>query len=153
MNQRSSPPHHPIKSPGFSLVELMVVLVIIGLLATVVVPSVLKKLSDGQWTKAKADIVTLHHAVNQFALQNNGRFPAELEELIEENESGHAYLEQRSLPTDPWGFGYHYEPPSGERSRPLISTWGKDGVLGGEGDDRDLSNIDIFDGDDDGSRR
>ena len=131
---------------GFSLVELMVVIVIIGLLTTLVVPNVLKRLSTSQWAAVESDLTTIHQSLAGYALDHSGRYPLDIEALVTPDESGHAYLDRRTVPRDPWGAPYLYEPPSGAESRPRVYTLGKDGAAGGDGDDRDLSNLDVLDG-------
>jgi general secretion pathway protein G len=131
---------------GFSLAELMVVVVIIGLLATLVMRNVMKNLADANLTKAKADIQTLAAACEEYAIDHGTRFPESLEELVTPNERGHRYLKQEVVPKDPWGNEYVYEPPNSASPDPLIYSLGKDGSRGGEGDDADISNKDILAG-------
>ncbi|MGB0332305.1 MAG: prepilin-type N-terminal cleavage/methylation domain-containing protein, partial [Planctomycetota bacterium] len=80
--------HLASRSAGFSLAELMVVIVIIGLLATVVVPNVVSKLGTASVTKAKADITNISKAVEEFQTNNAGRLPDSLEVLVEKDEFG-----------------------------------------------------------------
>lgn len=132
---------------GFSLAELMVVIVIIGLLATVVVPNVLGRLFQGQIGKAKADIVAIEHALSQYAVENSGRFPDSLEALITPDANGNTYLDRETVPKDPWGNEYVYEPPGPGQNKAIVKTYGADGVPGGEEKDRDFDNIMIKNGD------
>ncbi len=78
------------KRRGFTLAELMVVIVIIGLLVTVVGPNVLKSLSKGKWTKVKADIRVIDEAVTNYAIFNAGNFPDDLQLLVTPDEDGNA---------------------------------------------------------------
>jgi len=131
---------------GFTLAELMVVIVIIGLLATLVVPNVVQKLFVANKAKAKADIVEIANAVNQYAIQNGGRYPDSLEALVTEDSNGFTILDRDTIPVDPWGNEYRFEPaPSGTQKFRVIS-YGKDGIPGGEGDDADMDNIMIKNG-------
>jgi general secretion pathway protein G len=131
---------------GFTLAELMVVIVIIGLLATLVVPNVVRKLFVANVAKAKSDIVAISDAVTGYAIENGGRFPDSLEVLVQPDTSGHTFLQQETVPKDPWGNEYIFEPaPSGSQNFRVIS-YGKDGVPGGEGDDTDIDNIKIRNG-------
>jgi general secretion pathway protein G len=131
---------------GFSLAELMVVIVIIGLLATLVVPNVVRKLGKANVTKAKADIVSIAKAVEDYVIENNGRYPESIEVLVQEDEHGESYLKQTTVPKDPWGTPYIYEPPTSGSRKYRVLSYGKDGVPGGEGDDADIDNITIQDG-------
>lgn len=128
---------------GFTLAELMVVIVIIGLLATLVVPNVMKKLFVANTTKAKADIVSIAGAIEQFAIENAGRYPDSLEALVTPDANGFTFLRQETVPKDPWGNEYVYEPPSSGSQKYRVLSYGKDNAPGGEGDDADIDNIRI----------
>ena len=120
---------------GFSLVELMVVIVILGLLATIVIINVMPAADRAANTKARADIATLEQAVDMYRLDHQAYPPTGegLQALI----TGR-YI--RRLPDDPWGNPYRYSMP-GPDGRPYqISSWGADGREGGSGEDDDISN-------------
>ena len=136
-----------LRRAGFSLAELMVVIVIIGLLATVVVPNVVGKLGQANVAKAKADIGAIASAVESYQLDNAGRLPEDLNLLVERDDKGTKYLKQDKVPVDPWGNEYIYEPPSGAEPDFLIWTYGADGVQGGEGKNMDFNNKMILNGD------
>ena len=123
---------------GFTLAELMVVIVIIGLLATVVVPNVVSKLGKSMRSKAEFDIAAIAQSLDSYAVENMGRFPETLEALVTPDAQGQTYLNRETVPIDPWGNPYVYEPPTGGRKLNVIS-YGKDGVPGGEGDDADIT--------------
>lgn len=125
---------------GFSLAELMVVIVIIGLLATLVVPAVMDRLGMANDAVAKANMTTIENALKEYALANQGTFPDSLQALIVPDVNGYRFLDAEMVPRDPWKREYLYEPPTGTRNYPLVMTYGRDGVMGGEGQDRDLSN-------------
>jgi general secretion pathway protein G len=120
---------------GFTLVELMVVLVIIGLLATIVILNVMPALDRGAVTKAHSDISTLETAIEMYKLDNQ-RYPTTQEGL-------QALLAGRyipRLPEDPWHHPYHYAAP-GPGGKPfLVETLGADGREGGSGNDADITN-------------
>jgi general secretion pathway protein G len=133
---------------GFTMVELMAVLIIIGLLATLVVTKVATKIDQARITTTKANLKILHSAVNQFKM-DTGRFPTEdegLKALIEQPtdvqvwEPG-GYLETTELPLDGWGHEFKYElnPESGKQF--VIRSFGPDGE---EGTDDDLLSTDAF---------
>lgn len=130
----------PASGAGFSLAELMVVIVIIGLLATLVVPNVLQNLFKGYMAKAKADITGIEQACTNYVLDNQGRWPESIQQLVTPDQNGRTYLNKEKVPTDPWGHEYQYEPPSGGQQYPTISCYGSDGVPGGEGDAADFNN-------------
>ena len=126
---------------GFTMVELMAMLIIIGLLATLVVTKVATKIDQARITTTKANLKILHSAVNQFKM-DTGRFLTEelgLLELIEQPndviiwEPG-GYLETTGLPLDGWGNEYKYElyPESGKQF--VIRSFGPDGEEGTEDD-------------------
>ena len=125
---------------GFSLAELMVVIVIIGLLATAVVPKLMDRLGEAKWGKAKSDINGISQALQQYAI-NNGRYPDSLEALVTPDSNNRTYLDLKALPQDPWGNEYVYEPPLGSGEEPRIICLGADGAPGGEGDDQDRDSI------------
>jgi general secretion pathway protein G len=126
---------------GFTMVELMAILIIIGLLATVVVTKVASKIDQARITTTKANLKILHSAVNQFKM-DTGRFPTEelgLMELIEQptdviNWEPGGYLETTELPLDGWGNEFKYElyPESGKQF--VIRSFGPDGEEGTEDD-------------------
>lgn len=120
---------------GFSLAELMVVIVIIGLLATLVVPNVIRALSKGQTGKMKSDISQLSSAVDNFYIDNS-RYPQSLEELVGEG-GGQSYIKGSKVPTDPWKVPYMFEPPLPGQQEYRIYSLGRDGAPGGENEDAD----------------
>jgi general secretion pathway protein G len=110
--------------------------VIIGLLTTVVVPNVLGRLDMAKSQKCETDIGALDQAVTQYIMQNQGRLPESLEELVEEDINGNTYIKQTTVPKDPWGFEYRFEELGGNKYH--IWTEGADNAPGGEGMDRDI---------------
>jgi len=134
---------------GFTMVELMAVLIILGLLATVVVRNFVGQVDKSKVTTTKANLRLLHSAVNQFYMDNN-RYPTEdegLYALIEppmdaDNWQPGGYLETTDIPTDGWGRDFWYElyPESGKPF--VIKSLGADGEEGGEGYDEDLLSTD-----------
>jgi general secretion pathway protein G len=131
---------------GFSLAELMVVIVIIALLATLVVQNAPKFLSSGNKTKLKSDINAIEQALDVYFLESGGRYPDSLEALVQPDANGDTYLNAEKVPTDPWKNEYLYEAPSGSQKKPIIRSLGRDGQPGGEGDDRDVDNAMIRNG-------
>jgi general secretion pathway protein G len=126
---------------GFSLAELMVVIVIIGLLATAVVPRLMDRLLDAKWGKVKADLASIEQALTQFAINNGGTYPDSLEVLVEPDGNNRRYLDSTVVPKDPWGKEYGYEAPMGGMPDPRVICYGQDGSPGGEGDDRDRDSM------------
>jgi len=129
---------------GFSLAELMVVIVIIALLATFVANNALPYLFKANRTRAMSDIMAISTAIDTFAIENGGRLPDNLDILVTPDENGYTYLkDQTTVPLDPWKNQYIYEaPPSGSGSYRVIS-YGEDGQPGGEGNAADIDNISI----------
>ena len=139
-------PSSPVRAAraGFSLAELMVVIVILGLIATIVVPELFGRFFRAQREKAKIDITALCQAVDTYTIENNGTYPDTLEILVTPDEHGATYLKGRtSVPLDPWKNQYQYEPPSSGRPYRIFS-FGKDGQAGGEGDEADIDNIEML---------
>lgn len=133
------------KRQGFTLVELMVVIVIIGLLATVVAINVLPSQDRAMVGKAKADISVLEQAIETYRLDNL-TFPDDLQGLVAAP-SGLAQPERyrqggyvRRLPEDPWGNPYQYRRQSAHGGQFDVYSLGADGKEGGEGNDADLGN-------------
>ena len=120
---------------GFTLVELMVVIVIIGLLATIVIINVMPAADRAANTKTRADIATLEQAVEMYRLDHQTYPPADegLQALI-----AGRYI--RRLPNDPWGNPYRYATPGADGQSFQIASWGADGREGGSGEDADISN-------------
>jgi general secretion pathway protein G len=122
---------------GFTLVELMVVIVIIGLLATVVIINVLPATDKAAVTKAKADVATLEQGVEMYRL-NKLRYPSAAEGLQAVTAEGYV----KRLPKDPWGNPYRYAVPGREGRSFDIYSYGADGREGGAGKDADIGNWD-----------
>ena len=122
------------REDGFTLVELMVVIVIIGLLATVVVINVAPATDKAAATKVQADIATLEQGVEMYRL-NRMNYPSGdgLQALVTEG-----FI--RRLPDDPWGNPYRYEAPGRNGAPFSIYSTGADGSEGGEGEDADIGN-------------
>ncbi|NDV22191.1 type II secretion system major pseudopilin GspG [Desulfovibrio sp. JC022] len=133
---------------GFSLIELMIVIVILGLLASMLVPKIMDRPNEARVTKAKMDMKALDSALKLYKL-DTGRYPTTeqgLQALITKPESRPVprnyrkggYLDSAAAPVDPWGYDYIYRSP-GEEDRPyeLISL-GADGMEGGEDYDADI---------------
>ena len=133
---------------GFTLVELMVVIVIIGLLATVVAINVLPSQDRAMVGKARADIAVLEQALETYRLDNL-TFPDDQQGLqaLVAAPSGLTRPERyrqggyvRRLPEDPWGNPYQYRRASRHGGQFDVFSFGADGREGGEGDDADLGN-------------
>ncbi len=128
---------------GFSLIELIVVLVILGLLATVVGPQVMSRLAKGKAEIAKIQINQLDGAIGLFRF-DVGRYPTTsegLRALIEnagiQNWTG-PYLDSRKIPKDPWNRDYEYRSP-GQNGDFDLWSFGADGTQGGEDDAADIT--------------
>jgi general secretion pathway protein G len=126
------------KNAGFTLIEIMAVVLIIGLLIATVGGPIARAIFTGTETRVKADIKNLETSIDLYR-QEFRRFPGDLNELTTPDR-GPAFL--NVLPLDPWGNEYFYEAPqSGDEY--VIGTYGRDGSQGGEGEDADITNLTI----------
>jgi len=132
------------KEEGFTLIELMVVIVIIGLLTTIVVINVMPAQDKAMIQKAKTDVALLEQAVERYRLDNLA-YPDEITALIDppaglarpERYARGGYVKR--LPEDPWGQAYQYAAP-GKHGPFDVYSLGADGREGGEGEDADIGN-------------
>jgi general secretion pathway protein G len=128
---------------GFTLIEVMVVLVIIGVLAALIVPNVLDRADDARVTAAQTDVKQLMQALRFYKLDNQ-RYPSSeqgLQALVSKPSSGPVpqnwkpYIDK--LPNDPWGRAYQYMNP-GLKGEVDVLSLGADGQAGGEGKNADI---------------
>ena len=132
---------------GFSLIEIMVVVVILGILASIVVPKIINRPDEARVVKAKQDVLAIQNALDLYKL-DNGIYPSTdqgLLALVEKPTSNpiprdwKPYL--KSLPKDPWGRGYLYLNP-GQHGEVDIFTLGASGQTGGSGINAEIGNWD-----------
>jgi general secretion pathway protein G len=131
-------------APGFTLLELLVVVAIIGLLVGYVAPRYFGQIGKSEITTAKAQIDAIEKALDQYRL-DTGRYPSSelgLNALVQrpQNEPkwNGPYL-KKAVPLDPWGKAYVYRAPGEKEEFDLISL-GKDGAPGGSGENADITN-------------
>jgi general secretion pathway protein G len=140
------------RNGGFTLIEIMVVIVILSLLAILVGPKIIGRTDDAKIADAKVQIRNLESALKLYKL-DSGVFPATeqgLQALITKPTTGviprnyreGGYLETKTEPKDPWGNDYVYISP-GEHGDYDLSSLGADGVKGGEGNSADIESWDM----------
>ncbi len=138
------------RQQGFTLIEIMVVVVIMGILAALVVPKLLSRTGESKVAAARVDISTVVQALKLYKLDNQ-RYPSTeqgLQALLTKPTAGPAangwktggYLEK--MPKDPWGNPYQYLSP-GVKGEVDVFSLGADGQPGGTGDDADVGSWEI----------
>ena len=139
-------------SSGFTLIELMVVIVILGILAGLIVPRIMGRPDEARQLKAKMQIESLETALKLYKL-DNGAYPSTdqgLDALIAPPDTppvpkkwrDGGYLEKGNVPEDPWGNTFVYLSP-GVHDDYDISSYGADGVSGGDGKNADINSWEI----------
>ncbi|GIW39550.1 MAG: type II secretion system protein GspG [Candidatus Binatia bacterium] len=135
----------PRAAAGFTLIEIMVVVFILGLLVTLVAPRIIGRTDEARRTKAAADIKGIEEALHLFKL-DNGFYPTTSQGLeallpgsgVGPNSSPEGYLSK--VPVDPWGNPYVY---ASDGQNFTIKSYGADGQDGGEGKNADIDNHDL----------
>ena len=137
---------------GFSFIELMVVVIILGILAGMIVPRYMGRTDEAKTVKARIDIVAIETSLKMYRL-DNGTYPSTeqgLMALIEKpttdpaapNWNHNGYLDKKKLPRDPWGREYLYLSPGVNGDYDILS-YGADGAPGGEGNNEDIKSWEI----------
>lgn len=124
---------------GFTLIEIMVVVVILGLLAAIVAPNIIGNIDKAATSRAKQDIRQIETALKLYRMENF-KYPSSdegLAALVTPGESGQSFLDK--VPTDPWDNVYQYRNP-GQQGEFDVFSLGADGQEGGEGINADLGN-------------
>ncbi|WP_367605877.1 type II secretion system major pseudopilin GspG [Legionella sp. W05-934-2] len=130
---------------GFSLIEIMVVVVILGILASFVVPKIMSRPDEARAVKAKHDVLAIENALDLYRL-DNGFYPTTEQGLVAlvekpttspEPRNWKVYL--KSIPKDPWNRDYLYMNP-GEHGEIDVFTYGADGQPGGSGKNAEIGN-------------
>ena len=136
------------RTAGFTLIEIMVVIIILGLLAAIVMPRIVGKTDRARYEQAKVQMRILEDALKRYKL-DTGRFPTTaqgLASLVQKPTTGSVprsyaaggYLDKPEVPDDPWGNQYVYISPGQHGPDYDIMSFGADGLEGGEGYDEDI---------------
>ncbi|MGA3174914.1 MAG: type II secretion system major pseudopilin GspG [Syntrophorhabdales bacterium] len=139
---------------GFTLIELMIVIVIMGILATLLIPRIMERPEEARRTKAKMDIKAIESALKLYKI-DSGAYPTTEQGLIalikkpetvpipkKWREGG--YLDGTAVPQDPWSNSYYYTSPATDKRWDYeITSYGHDGEPGGTGKDADISSTDL----------
>ena len=139
-------------SDGFTLIELMVVIVILGILASFIVPRLMGRPEEAKRVKARIQIESLETALKLYKL-DNGFYPTTeqgLQALVEQPESAPVpkswrkggYIEKGKIPKDPWGNDFVYLSPGAHGDYDII-CYGADGVPGGEDNNKDINSWEV----------
>jgi general secretion pathway protein G len=137
---------------GFTLIELMVVIVILGILAGLIIPRIMGRPEEARRMKARVQIESIETALKLYKL-DNGSYPSTeqgLQALVELPEIGQlaknwregGYLEKGKVPKDPWGYDFVYLSPGVHGDYDLMS-YAADGEPGGEGDNEDINSWEV----------
>jgi len=138
------------RAKGFTLLEILIVITILGILASLVAVRMMDRPGEARMTKARLEIQTLENALKLFKL-DNAFYPTSeqgLSSIVEKPAVGRipskwregGYLEKGVLPKDPWGYDYLYLSPGVYNRDFDIWSYGADGEEGGEGEDADIGN-------------
>lgn len=140
-----------IGNRGFTLIEIMVVIIILGILAGLIIPRIMDRPEEAKQLKARIQIESLETALKLYKL-DSGVYPDTeqgLQALVQEPDTGQAgkwraggYLDKGKLPQDPWGNDFIYLSP-GLNDDYDISSYGADGIQGGEGKNQDINSWEI----------
>ena len=141
-----------LNNKGFSFIELMVVVIILGILAGMIVPRYMGRTDDAKIVKARMDISAIETSLKLYRL-DNGFYPTTeqgLRALIEQPTtepvpvkwSENGYLDKRTVPKDPWAREYLYLCPGVNGDYDILS-YGADGAPGGEGKDQDIKSWEL----------
>jgi general secretion pathway protein G len=136
------------ENAGFTLIEIMAVVLIIGLLSTIVGVSIFAQVDKGRITAASVQIANLESVLELYRM-DNARYPTTeqgLDALVNEPDDARSYpqggyLQKRRVPEDPWGNPYEYEQPGQNNSHSFdLWSYGADGKPGGDNTDTDIGN-------------
>ena len=133
MSTRSDPRPVPTRAARARLVVTTV-----GLLASCRAPGAAEGPSPDLLASISTDIAAIESALERFARNNMGSYPDSLVVLVMPDAYGATYLNRTTVPRDPWQKEYGYQAPGPGRPHPRVFTLGRDGLPGGEGEDRDL---------------
>ncbi len=129
---------------GFTLIEMLVVILILAILAALIIPRLIGRTSDAKIAKAKSDIATVSSLLQQYRLDND-KYPTTEEGLNalrvrpSSAKNWKGPYTTKDIPMDPWGNSYMYQSPGPDGQDFLVISYGADGAPGGDGDAADIT--------------
>ena len=127
---------HLSKRSGFTLIEIILVVVIIGILASIAIPHFSGKTEMAQFAQARSNIAVISSALDLYEI-SNGVYPSTLDTLLDSSQKGYPFLRKQTIPKDPWGNSFIYSAPGSHNTHlfDIYTTAPKSGTVIGNWDE------------------